>query len=546
MGAVGRLASVQGAVFADQSCDKHVHSLDSRLPSALQSQPQLCIELGRPVDEPVALSGEVLNSDVNQPHSLGHREACRPGTLCKEPGGRADEPVVLSGALCDSVFEQPPVADLQEISVPCTPVTEPCILSDNSVLFGAGGQGFNQFLCSSILPSFGSSFARHSQHCEFCASPLAVAGNVSLQGWHNSDLAVCNSCVGQVVTATRCMGSPHAEPSNVQRWFSLQGLGAVLKSEGSQQDCIALHCASCLVPVAVPMTAQDPSLQPLCQHCCAARPRASTRQVVLRDPYVSGQPVLEIFRVIPGSAHTRQSMLCGTVCGQSFAFPNPCAPSVPEGPNPNFHELAPCLHSGQPVHRAFRVSHGCDRSLAPGLCRNAWVRVFPGLRPSRPEVLPLGFSLGPNPCVSLNFTGPRPTFEQRWPALNHHHLVSSDDDQMSRCPSEGTGSDCDQFLAGPRPCACGRGCALGSLPLPEVQAFERACVSVSELKFVWRCISCTTFASGVSLPGMLKPTRVGLCVMAVLRLGCRGQGFSGLSSLFLMMRTLWSLGLGLI
>ena len=214
MGAVGRLASVQGAVFADQSCDKHVHSLDSRLPSALQSQPQLCIELGRPVDEPVALSGEVLNSDVNQPHSLGHREACRPGTLCKEPGGRADEPVVLSGALCDSVFEQPPVADFQEISVPCTPVTEPCILSDNSVLFGAGGQGFNQFLCSSILPSFGSSFARHSQHCEFCASPLAVAGNVSLQGWHNSDLAVCNSCVGQVVTATRCVGSPHAEPSN--------------------------------------------------------------------------------------------------------------------------------------------------------------------------------------------------------------------------------------------------------------------------------------------------------------------------------------------
>ena len=35
-----------------------------------------------------------------------------------------------------------------------------------------------------------------------------------------------------------------------------------------------------------------------------------------------------------------------------------------------------------------------------------------------------------------------------------------------------------------------------------------------ELKFVWRCVSCTTFASGASLPGMLKPTRVGLCGMA--------------------------------
>ena len=70
---------MQGEVSADQSCVKHVHSHDSRLPSALKSRPQLCIAPDRSEDEPVALSGEVLNCDFNQLHSFDRHEACGPG-----------------------------------------------------------------------------------------------------------------------------------------------------------------------------------------------------------------------------------------------------------------------------------------------------------------------------------------------------------------------------------------------------------------------------------------------------------------------------------
>ena len=163
-------------MFADPSCDKPVHFLSiSSLPSALKSRLQLCNELDNHAEEPVALSGDVLDSD------------------------------------------QPPASIHLDAFGPYTQYAEPYVISDKSVSLGSLRQESGQHWAQSIeFASFENSVACPIPRCELCASPLAVARNVSPRGVHAVGYDLCTFCIGQAVTATSCAASYHAESSGVQ------------------------------------------------------------------------------------------------------------------------------------------------------------------------------------------------------------------------------------------------------------------------------------------------------------------------------------------
>ena len=164
-------------MFADPSCDKPVHFLDYSLPSALKSRLQLCNELDNDAEEPVALSGDVLDSD----------------------------------------FQQPPASIQLDAFGPYTQYAEPYVISDKSVSLGSLRQESGQHWAQSIeFASLENSVACPIPRCELCASPLAVARNVSPRGVHAAVYDLCTFCVGQAVTAPSCAASYHAESSGVQ------------------------------------------------------------------------------------------------------------------------------------------------------------------------------------------------------------------------------------------------------------------------------------------------------------------------------------------
>ena len=264
------------------SCGRQVHFQGKGLLANLISRPQFCSEPDRRPEEPVAVS-------------------------CDFPGAAPAPPSCAAGV---------------------SPITA---ASDQSVERGI----------LSRLPG-------KEANCVICAFPVTVANHVG----HLEQLALCAFCAEQGFKATFPSGWGSAESSTSELGWA-RALG--LCGHGYFRPPLSLNviCVCCLALFSGPNPFLHSSLQPLCQSCGPFLiSRAGKVRVVLLDPYVSGQPVHRVFtaasrRDLPRPFPANRSFLWQAPVGpekDTISFPNPCDPSVPEGPNPNFQDC--CFESG--------------------------------------------------------------------------------------------------------------------------------------------------------------------------------------------------------
>ena len=242
--------------------------------------------------------------------------------FCSEPDRRPEEPVAVS---CDFPGAAP---------------APPSCAAGVSPLTAASDQSVERGILSR-LPG-------KEPNCVICALPVTVANHVG----HLEQLALCAFCAEQGVRATSPSGWGSAEPSTSELGWA-RALG--LSGHGYSRPSLSLNviCVCCLAPFSGPNPFLHSSLQPLCQSCGPFLiSRAGKVRVVLLDPYVSGQPVHRVFTAasrldLPRLFPTRRSFLWQAPVGpekDTISFPNPCDPSVPEGPNPNFQDG--CFENG--------------------------------------------------------------------------------------------------------------------------------------------------------------------------------------------------------
>ena len=242
--------------------------------------------------------------------------------FCSEPDRRPEEPVAVS---CDFPGAAP---------------APPSCAAGVSPLTAASDQSVERGILSR-LPG-------KESNCVICAFPVTVANHVG----HLEQLALCAFCAEQGVRATSPSGWGSAESSTSELGWA-RALG--LCGHGYFRPPLSLNviCVCCLAPFSGPNPFLHSSLQPLCQSCGPFLiSRAGKVRVVLLDPYVSGQPVHRVFTAasrldLPRPFPASRSFLWQAPVGpekDTISFPNPCDPSVPEGPNPNFQDG--CFESG--------------------------------------------------------------------------------------------------------------------------------------------------------------------------------------------------------